>query len=64
MRKIISMLFIIAISTNANAQTWREWTKQKETQIKYLVEQIAAFQTYLGYVKQGYDIAHKGNNDS
>ena len=60
MRKIISMLFIIAISTKANSQTWGEWTKQKETQIKYLVEQIAAFQTYLGYVKQGYDIAHKG----
>ena len=54
------MLFVIAISTQANAQTWEEWTKQKETRIKYLVEQIAAFKTYLGYVKQGYDIAHKG----
>lgn len=60
MKKIISLLFIIAIITKANAQTWEEWTEQKETQIKYLVEQIAAFQTYLGYVKQGYEIAHKG----
>ena len=60
MKKIISMLFIMAIIAKANAQTWEEWTEQKETQIKYLVQQIAAFQTYLGYVKQGYEIAHKG----
>src|SRR5687768_6046103 len=60
MKKIISMLFIIAIVNKVNAQTWEEWTKQKETQIKYLVEQIAAFQVYLDYVKKGYDIAQKG----
>ena len=54
------MLFILAIITKANAQTWEEWTEQKDTQIKYLVQQIAAFQTYLGYAKQGYEIAHNG----
>jgi hypothetical protein len=50
----------MAIIVKANAQTWEEWTEQKETQIKYLVQQIAAFQTYLGYARQGYEIAHKG----
>src|SRR5688572_10130411 len=60
MKKMISMLLVMAIITKANAQTWEEWTQQKRTQIKYLVQQIAGFQTYLGYVKQGYVIACKG----
>ena len=42
------------------SQTTAEWTQQKKTQIKYVVQQIVAFQTYLSYVKKGYDIAHKG----
>jgi hypothetical protein len=60
MKKIITVLIIIAIMAKANAQNGEEWTRQKETQIKYLVEQIAAFQTYLDYLRQGYDIAIKG----
>lgn len=47
-------------SITGNAQTTAEWTQQKKTQIKYLLQQIAAFQTYVGYVKKGYDIANKG----
>ena len=54
------MLLVMAIIAKANSQTWEEWTQQKKTQIKYLVQQIAGFQTYLGYVKQGYEIAQKG----
>ena len=47
-------------SKSSFSQTTAEWTQQKKTQIKYLVQQIIAFQTYLIYVKKGYDIAHKG----
>ena len=60
MKRMISMLLVMAIIAKANSQTWEEWTQQKKTQIKYLVQQIAGFQTYLGYVKQGYEIAQKG----
>jgi hypothetical protein len=37
-----------------------EIAKQKETQRKYLIKQIAVLRNYLGFVKKGYDIASKG----
>jgi hypothetical protein len=43
-----------------NAQTFDEWFKQKETQIKYLVEQIGALKAYGEVINKGYDIAHNG----
>jgi hypothetical protein len=45
---------------NAEAQTWNEWFRQKKTQKKYLVQQIAALKVYLKYLKEGYDISKKG----
>jgi len=42
-----------------HAQNWQEWTQQNKTQRKYLLQQIAALQVYLGYAKEGYDIANK-----
>jgi hypothetical protein len=48
------------LSTAAPAQTWNEWFKQKKTQKKYLVKQIALLRLYLGYLKKGYEIAGKG----
>jgi hypothetical protein len=44
----------------ANAQTWNEWFRQKKTQKKYLIQQIAALKVYLKYLKEGYDVAKKG----
>lgn len=55
----ISILFCLSAST-IQAQTWNEWFKQKKTQKKYLVKQIALLHLYLGYLKKGYDIANKG----
>lgn len=52
--------FFTCFSVSSNAQTWNEWFKQKETQRKYLLLQIARLQVYLGYLKKGYDIVHKG----
>lgn len=44
----------------ASAQTWNEIFKQKKTQKKYLLQQIAALQVYIGYAKKGYDIVGNG----
>ncbi len=61
MKKIFTILSIVFIfSLHANAQTFDEWFKQKKTQKKYLVQQIAALKVYLGYLKKGYEIAQKG----
>lgn len=42
------------------AQTFAEWWNQKKTQKKYLVQQIAALQVYMGYLQNGYNIVHSG----
>jgi hypothetical protein len=43
-----------------SAQTFDEWFRQKKTQKKYLIQQIAALQVYLDYLKKGYTIARNG----
>lgn len=60
-RKLFAIVFLLA-SFFAKAQTFDEFFKQKETQRKYLAEQIAAFQLYLGYVKKGITITNNGLN--
>lgn len=49
-----------AMATIADAQTFAEWFKQKSTQKKYLLQQIAALQVYASYYKVGNDIARNG----
>lgn len=49
-----------AMATNADAQTFAEWFKQKSTQKKYLLQQIAALQVYSSYYKMGNSIARNG----
>jgi hypothetical protein len=48
------------MAATADAQTFAEWFKQKSTQKKYLLQQIAALQVYSGYLKKGYQIAGHG----
>jgi hypothetical protein len=59
---VYTLLTAIAtgMAANANAQTFAEWFKQKSTQKKYLLQQIAALQVYGGYLKKGYQIAGHG----
>lgn len=59
---IIFLLATLAVISNVHSQTAEEWTQQKKTQRKYLLQQIAALQVYIGYAKKGYDIASKGIN--
>lgn len=46
--------------TNVNAQSFSEWFRQRSTQKKYLLQQIAALQVYAKYYRAGNDIAHHG----
>lgn len=41
-------------------QTWSEWFRQKKTQQKYLLKQIAALKIFGGYVSKGYAITQGG----
>ena len=59
--KLMATIACIILSINiGHAQKWDEWFKQKKTQKKYLIQQIAALKVYLEYLKEGYDIAKKG----
>lgn len=60
MRKVIMIGMLIIHASMLHAQTFEEWFKQKETQIKYLVEQIGALKAYGEVINKGYDIAHNG----
>ncbi|TKC04228.1 hypothetical protein [Pedobacter frigoris] len=62
-RKICGLIVLVALSLqnlSSSAQTWGEIFSQKKTQKKYLLQQIAALQVYIGYAKKGYDIVGSG----
>lgn len=60
MKPIFIILIFIGIADHLAAQTFNEWFRQKQTQKKYLIQQIAALQEYSGYVQKGYNIAKNG----
>jgi hypothetical protein len=58
---LLATVGLFAIQSS-NAQTTDEWLNQSSTQKKYLLQQIAALQVYLGYAKKGYNIVTSGVN--
>jgi len=49
MKKIfLFLLLVVSAGSNLQAQTFAEWFQQKKTQKKYLLQQIAALQVYIG----------------
>ncbi|MFT3678662.1 MAG: hypothetical protein QM791_00230 [Ferruginibacter sp.] len=60
--KTVFIIVMLFLSVSGQAQTVAEWTRQKKTQIKYLLEQIVANKVYIEYVGKGYSIARKGLN--
>ena len=62
MKKIVAIALLLSFATSGSAQTFAEWFNQKATQRKYLIQQIAALQVYIGYVSKGYSIAKNGLN--
>lgn len=53
-------LAVLFFSFSVHAQTFGEFFNQKKTQKRYLMEQIAALQVYLGYAKKGYELVGSG----
>jgi len=62
MKRVLFITCMVLIAGTLKAQTWEEWFQQKKTQIRYLVEQIAAYRVYVGYLEKGYSIAREGLN--
>jgi hypothetical protein len=60
MKKIIILFLLASFTGGAKAQTFAEWFQQKKTQKKYLLQQIAGLQLYIGCIKKGYSIAQNG----
>ncbi len=60
MKKLLILFFGIFLADSLFAQTWSEWFRQKQTQKKYLLQQIAALQVYSDFLLNGYSIAKKG----
>jgi hypothetical protein len=58
MKSVVVILILLA--SGAHAQNWQEWTQQKETQQRYLQQQIGALQVYISYVKMGYNVVNTG----
>ena len=61
MRKVVLILLVLmACFKSLSAQNFDEWFHQKKTQIKYLLQQIAANEMYIQYLQKGYKIAESG----
>jgi len=58
----VLMASVCSFSVSAQAQTFAEWWNQKSTQKKYLLQQIAALQVYIGFLAKGYGIVKSGLN--
>lgn len=56
----ICCLLFLSCYGNSHAQTFDEWFRQKKTQRKYLLQQIAALKVYADYLKKGYKIVDGG----
>lgn len=57
---VLILLILFGNFRDVSAQTFDEWFHQKKTQIKYLLQQIAANEVYIGYLRKGYKIAESG----
>jgi hypothetical protein len=53
------LLFFISVFV-VKAQTWEEWTQQKKTKVRYLLEQIAALEVYAQSARKGYAMVKDG----
>jgi hypothetical protein len=54
------LVILIGTVSFSYGQTLGEFFNQKKTQKRYLLEQIAALEVYIGYAKKGYEIAGSG----
>lgn len=59
-KMLLFLLILVSMTGSLKAQTLAEWFQQKKIQKKYLLQQIAALQIYIGYAQKGYQIAKEG----
>ncbi|MCF0059864.1 hypothetical protein MUK70_11500 [Dyadobacter chenwenxiniae] len=60
MKKLKMLLLLLGFAHVGFGQTFKEWFRQKKTQKKYLIEQIAQLKIYLELTEKGYKIAKEG----
>lgn len=53
-------ILLLAGSFSLQTQTFAEWFKQRKTQIKYYLEQIAQLRVHVAQLKKGYALARDG----
>jgi hypothetical protein len=51
---------LVLVSGLSYGQTYAEFFRQKKTQEKYLLKQLAYLKLYAGYLKKGYDVVSYG----
>ncbi len=59
-KMLLLLLLFVSAAGSLQAQTFSEWFRQKKTQKKYLLQQVAALQVYIEYAEKGYNIAREG----
>jgi hypothetical protein len=59
-KKYLLLMILLGVFKFSDAQVLGGIFSQNATQKEYMIAQIGLLQTYLGYVKKGYDIAKKG----
>ncbi len=60
MKRMGLLAVLVIVISGSYAQTTAEWLQQKKTRIRYLVQQVAAFQMYLNDLKKGYRTVKNG----
>ncbi|MET0636121.1 MAG: hypothetical protein ABWZ25_08825 [Chitinophagaceae bacterium] len=60
MKKILIITLTVITCVTSQAQTVAEWTQQRKTQLKYLLNQIASLRVHVQHVQEGYRILDRG----
>jgi hypothetical protein len=58
--RLILIVIISTVCSTVTAQTWDEWFKQRRTQRRYLLTQIAELKIYAGLLQKGYTVVSDG----
>lgn len=62
MKKHLLYLLLLLLAGRGQAQTFKEWFRQKKTQKEYLMVQIAALKAYKDQLQKGYNTVKKGTD--
>ena len=60
LKLVVAFTLLFFGISNGFAQNWNEIFRQKKTQQKYLLQQIAALEVYTSYLKKGYELVNGG----